>query len=618
MNRELGRQAEDVAADNEESLQALIRAITFSEGEFSPILVRCNYSSLREQIVRQLREQYPEKFHELVLDESVKTLYTTIEKALNTEQPKALMVFGLESVEAIDQVIVATNQVREEFRKNFPFPLVFWVNDEVLQKFTRLAPDFDSWTTTIEFAIATDELIDTLNQAADDAFTKILNAGAGRFLDNAVLNIAIDSRHRSELKSALRDLQSSIQELEPELEANLQFLLGRDAQSNGQMETARQHYEQSLAFWQQSQNTERYGGLLFYLGLWWRRYAILQRSEYLQACRQAKIYFQHCVEVFQQGDRPDLAAKFINALGEVLTRLEEWDELELVAKASLHLHQIYRNSIPHLYSGYAYGLLAEVALKRGDWSEAKNYAELALQKNNDPVLVAFYSQYTNTNWGGAWQQYQSLYLLLLAKSQKHLNQVQEALKNLEKARDGSNPQYDPQLYIDILRELRSLYFQQGEYLKAFEIKEEQQSIEAQYGFRPFTGAASLRPIKRVINPALDPVNPQERARERITASGRRSDLTNLIQRLGRNDYTLIVIHGMSGVGKSSLIWAGLVPELKQNPIGDRNALPVTLRYYRNWVRELGKQLAEALREMGIGETEFSHNAEAPLTPQSWG
>ncbi|MBD0346504.1 MAG: hypothetical protein ICV63_17105 [Coleofasciculus sp. Co-bin14] len=196
MNRELGSQAEDIAADNEESLQALIRAITFSEGEFSPILVRCNYSPLREQIVQQLREQCPEKFHELVLDESVKTLYTTIEKTLKNEQPQALIIFGLETVNAIDQVIVATNQVREEFRKNFPFPIVFWVNDEVLQKFTRLAPDFDSWTTTIEFAIATEELIDSLHKNADYAFTRILGAGAGRFLDNAVLNIAVDSRYR--------------------------------------------------------------------------------------------------------------------------------------------------------------------------------------------------------------------------------------------------------------------------------------------------------------------------------------------------------------------------------------------------------------------------------------
>ena len=515
---------EDVAADNEESLQTLIRAITLSQGEFSLILVRCNYIQLRERIVQQLREECPVKIRDLVLDESVKTLYTTIVQSLKNEQPNALMVFGLESVEEIERVIVATNQVREEFRKNFPFPIVLWVNDEVLQKFTRLAPDFDSWTTTIEFALATDELIDTLYQSADDAFTQILNAGAGRFLDNAVLNIAIDSHRNSEIKSALKALQNRLQQLEPALESNLQFLLGRDAQANDQMEKARQHYEQSLTFWQQTQNTERYGCLLFYLGLWWRRYAILHRAEYLQACRLAKNYFQRCVEVFQQGNRPELAARFINALGEVLTRLKDWDELEVVAKTSVDLQKTYSDSSQHLYSGYAYALLAEVALKKAAWSEAKNYAELALKKNTEPALVELVSQYADTTWIWAWKQYQSYYLLLLAKSQQHLNQLKEALRNLEKAREESNPQYVPQLYIDILGDLRALYFQQGEYLKAFEVKQEQQSIEAQYGFRPFIGAGSLRPIKRVINPALEPADPKVRAREKLTASGRRSDL----------------------------------------------------------------------------------------------
>ncbi|MBE9127145.1 MULTISPECIES: PD40 domain-containing protein [unclassified Coleofasciculus] len=595
---------DDIAADNEESLQTLIRAITLSQGEFSLILARCNYSHLREQIVQQLREQCPIKIHEVVLDSSVKTLYSTIEKALQDKQQgrgdasvSALMIFGLESVDAIDPVIVATNHVREEFRKNFPFLIVFWVNDEVLQKFTRLAPDFDSWTTTIEFAIATDELINLLNQNAHDAFQQILGAGAGRFLDNAVLNIAVDSWYPSELNSALEDLQNRIQELEPELEANLEFLLGRNAQANEQMEEARQHYEKSLVFWQQSQNTERYGCLLFYLGLWWRRYAVLHRFEYVQACAKARDYFKQCVEVFKQSNRPVLAARFINALGEVLTRLEDWDELEIVAKDSVKLYQTYPDSHQRLYSGYAYGLLAEVALKKAAWSEAKKYAALALQKNTEPELVALGSQYADTNWGWAWKQYQSLYLFLLAKAQRHLNQLEETVKNLETAREKNNPQYDPQLYIDILSELRSLYFQQGEYLKAFEVKQEQKSIEAQYGFRPFTGAGSLRPIKRIINPAFDSIDPQERARERITASGRRSDLNGLIEKLSRNDYKLIVIHGMSGVGKSSLLWAGLVPELQQNPIGDRTALPITLRYYTNWVADLGKKLAEALPEI---------------------
>jgi tetratricopeptide (TPR) repeat protein len=399
-------------------------------------------------MAQRLRSLSPIPIRELVLPESVKTLYTTIQAELGDEVPQALMVFGLESVSDLSAVLTSSNHVREEFRNNFPLPLLLWVNDEVLQKLIQLAPDFESWATTTDFAIATEELIDSLHKNADYAFTRILGAGAGRFLDNAVLNIAVDSRYRSELTSALRDLRSRVQELAPELEANLRFLLGRDAQANGQMGKARQYYEQSLAFWQESQNTERHGGLLFYLGLWWRRYAVLHRAEYPQACRQARDYFRQCVKVFQQGNRPDLAAKFINPLGEVLARLEDWDELEVVAKTSVQLHQTYQDTSRLASSGYAYGLLAEVALKRSDWSEAKNYAELALQRNADPIVVAYVSQIVDKNkdWAWSWKQYQSFYLLLLAKSQQHLDQVKEAVSNLETARDDSNPQYDPHDY----------------------------------------------------------------------------------------------------------------------------------------------------------------------------
>jgi hypothetical protein len=45
-------------------------------------------------------------------------------------------------------LLIATNLVRDEFRKQFPFPIVLWIDDEVLQKMIRLAPDFKNWAAT--------------------------------------------------------------------------------------------------------------------------------------------------------------------------------------------------------------------------------------------------------------------------------------------------------------------------------------------------------------------------------------------------------------------------------------------------------------------------------------
>ena len=141
---------------NEASRRTLMRAITRSQGDFSLILARCNCTQLREGIVQQLREQCPIAIQELTLECSARTLYTTITERFNGEKPNALMVSCLESVNALDQLLIATNHVREEFRK-LAFPMVLWVTDEVLQKLIRLVPDFENWATSVEFTEAVED-----------------------------------------------------------------------------------------------------------------------------------------------------------------------------------------------------------------------------------------------------------------------------------------------------------------------------------------------------------------------------------------------------------------------------------------------------------------------------
>jgi hypothetical protein len=236
---------DDVKAKNDESLRMLARSLTLSQGQFSLILARCNYRSLRQRLMEQLRERCPVDFRERVLDPSAKTIETTIQEELRDEPPPAVIISGLESVRDLDSVLLATNQARDEFRKNFPFPLVLWGTDEVLRRLIRVAPDFESWAATpIEFEIATDELIHFIQETADEVFAKVLDAGAGIFLDNAALNLGTGSPLRAELESARHELQSRGVKLDPELEASLEFVLGRDA--DGSVEQSRQHYERSL------------------------------------------------------------------------------------------------------------------------------------------------------------------------------------------------------------------------------------------------------------------------------------------------------------------------------------------------------------------------------------
>jgi len=168
---------QETASYNERSLKTLVRAIAMSQQQFSLILVRCNYEQLRQRWAQRLREMSPVPIQDIVLPASVKTLYTNL--VANTlpsgssavGSASALMVFGLEIVLAIDELMASTNQVRDEFRKNFSCPVVLWVTDDIVTKMIRLAPDFKSWAAaTIKFELAVDELIHFLTARADTIF----------------------------------------------------------------------------------------------------------------------------------------------------------------------------------------------------------------------------------------------------------------------------------------------------------------------------------------------------------------------------------------------------------------------------------------------------------------
>jgi hypothetical protein len=123
----------------------LARAIALSDGEFSLLLVCCNSTNKQEQILSLLQEFSMADIQEVVLSRKAKTLYTNVVSALGSAQPDALVVRGLESVEAINELIISTNLIRDQFAKQFKFPLILFVNEEVLRKLIWLAPDLKDW-----------------------------------------------------------------------------------------------------------------------------------------------------------------------------------------------------------------------------------------------------------------------------------------------------------------------------------------------------------------------------------------------------------------------------------------------------------------------------------------
>jgi hypothetical protein len=153
------------------AIERLGRAIAMSHGQFSLILLCCNDALLQEKVVKQITHQFSGIKH-LAIDSSLNKLYSTIKKTVLNQQPEALMVFGLESVEEIDKLLTSSNLIRNQFRKCFSFPLVLWVNDGIIKKLVRLAPDFKNWATTIRFTVPENPR-ETLTQPSHKCFNDI-------------------------------------------------------------------------------------------------------------------------------------------------------------------------------------------------------------------------------------------------------------------------------------------------------------------------------------------------------------------------------------------------------------------------------------------------------------
>ncbi|MBD2387643.1 hypothetical protein [Cylindrospermum sp. FACHB-282] len=153
--------SEDSTASNTVAIKRLARAMMLATGEFALILACCNSVTSQEQVVNLLKESSSADIQEIFLPTGAETLYTTITSLLGDAQPEVLIVRGLESVEGINQLLISTNMTRNEFRKQLNFPLVLWVNDDILCKLVWLAPDFKDWAaSTIRFDAPNNLLID--------------------------------------------------------------------------------------------------------------------------------------------------------------------------------------------------------------------------------------------------------------------------------------------------------------------------------------------------------------------------------------------------------------------------------------------------------------------------
>jgi WD40 repeat protein len=580
-------------SEEQAGLKRLAWAIASSQGRFKLLVVRCNYCEWRSHLIADLQELVlPIKLDVLELKLKDRYLLHRIEQDFGERTVEALAVVGLENLENLGDFLVSLNQARDNFAVKCKFPLLLWMNDHIYKDLVRIAPDFESWSTNHQFVLPTEDLWQFLRDELAEFFDHTFAPQASGFYRRLKNTKEVRYLQRQELNFALEELGAMGEGLSSELHADLDFI---EAIENHGTDQGLAYLKKCEEFWQKALEPQNCSGdcrlklglTRFYLGgycLYQQKQGIAeeQQREYWQ---QANSLYKSSIELFQAEQRDDLVAKVITERERALQRLELWDELKAVAGEALILHEKYGSQ--HKLA-QDYGFLAEVALAEKDYVHGKNLAKQGLDilLNHVPV---------EERWDTG------LYYLFLGQAEKYLGNLDASLQYLETAKSLGNLGH-PRIFLRILEELRAIYLEKENYLLAFQIKKLIFEEEHQYGIRSFIGAGYLSSRKQEENPFN--VDQVENIAVEIVNSGRSLDVERLvIKLLGPNFCKLIVVHGLSGVGKSSLMQGGLIPALMRpnslpglakNNFGHHQNVPVYVRNYENWLGKLGSAFQDAI------------------------
>ena len=627
---------------NERSLDVLARAINLFQGYFSLIIVNCNYRHLRQNLLTSLTSKTGLLYREIWWRESPESLYEKLEdvwKDVGQENPtaaidniSALMCLGLEQTKAtnLENLFSEANLFRDRLKQQLKCPVVIWLGDRELQQFYVQAPELANLAAPpIKFGLSPVELNQTICQQVNRLLAIAKDPEMPLFWQDAQIDSDRQSFSFSELEFARRELriahdinnqnnnQSFSQEAEEkeELEAKLDFVLGLlmrrsdeatateiHEESQGELHSVSQiYYQCSLDYWQKNNKPTESGLVLFYLGKLWWDYGFVKVRQAQSAWTKAKQFFQTAIAAFKQANRNDLIAKYGQAYSDVLEQLKEWEELEVWIKFLLPLHPQHS-----LELAQDYGYLAKIAVERKAWVQVKEYSSNAflILKTKPTFDTRFDDQKFKLSWLRLCEIQFGEYQLLLTQSHFYLGEIELAANLIEPTIAKFNRKHEPKLYIRFLDIFHDIAFAQGRYLQAFQTRQQQRSLEQQYGLRAFIGAGVLQPkepspnsnITELDRPKFDSkldIKPDVNVSE-ITASGRIQDVERLVERILSVEHQLTIIHGESGVGKSSLVKAGLIPALLQRSLTGKELLLLKIRTYTNWINRISFELYQRL------------------------
>ncbi|KPA18878.1 repeat-containing protein [Candidatus Magnetomorum sp. HK-1] len=568
---------------NEKSIHQLTRTIGLSDNQFTLIIANSNYSSLKANIIKYICDKFEYHIIELSIPAFERTIFSYIKSKIGSEQPDALIIDNFDKNKKIEQIFLATNQVREEFRKSFHFPVIFWMNDNVLDKFIRLAPDFRSWAgAPIGFKLIDTSLIRILNENADILAQSIIDNNFEQ------MNVSLDTNlsKPDQLHFFLNDIEKRDILLSIENQADLQFIEGYSKEFYTQCLEALFFYQQSYDFWSaHKENTESDSLSKIFKRQIALKYSIARCFEKTGRIDDAIQYLKDCLSILE--DQQIISLPVINLLCMLQKAAKHWEQMEHTA---LILKKIGHETSNLIIQAKSYLLLAEATLS-GDISQKEKTSEELASKALE-ILSSYQLNSNDDECEYIKLRDHSMFALSRSNIVNEPPNMDRAARLLEKIITEGVYQCDPILYIQSCDELRKIYFLQNKYRDAFIKKKDRQSLEQQYGYKAFIGAGRIKAILK--SHGTIPINSDD-----MHATGRQEFIDEIKERIRRKDKKLIIIHGQSGVGKSSILEADIEPKLTQMNVDNHEVHSVSIRTYNDWKKSLSAKLSKLLSDQSI-------------------
>ena len=576
---------------DQRSLERLSFAIEMGQGQFKLIVVRCSYWQRIRGVMKQLKALCPVEVATVMVrspgDGVLERVTETLAQAPEAGAVAVYFAKGLDR-EDLTQIFGAANRAREVFRDRIQRPIVLWLDDQGEAVFMDAASDLESLSTgaTLSFEPDRETALEWVRSLVDGWVDATLRG-----------DWAAQVPFVAECRALLQQVGAG------ERSADLWVVEGRacwaewldDRKQGSLIERADGAYRRALEVWADTARDDevelwrRAGIVQVWLAELWRSRGKLARGKYFEFWRIALKWQDDAIATFREAGELSVVAQFLPDLGAELQRLGEWKRLRLVGEELVGLSQE-----GPLADGFrlaqGFGFLGKVALEQQDWKCAENYFEQALDALGDFVDLELKDR---PFW--AW--------LMLSRSRAlwGLGLREDALHSIKSARIEmeSTPERGPRLTVALLNQARDFYYATGEFEEAFKLKRSRRSIEQQFRLKAFVGAGQVKAARQEELGQGWRAWRQSAIAEEIEASGRKEDVDALMLRIENTETRLTVICGFSGVGKSSLVAAGLVPAIAGKDFGNlvRRGIPIVVRRYDHWREELVAAFAQALIPM---------------------